>query len=132
MSGPSCLRSYFRSAFFDNSTWWQKVKHLRFESSRGQIYIVTDILFTNRWACEYRTNQHPGYAYYAVNHKDGPYHTAFSDLQLRHGSLSNSVRTAQLNDTEPYTVLASRQLVDRRNIGSSGNWLLPFKKYSIP
>lgn len=136
MPGPSCIRSYLQPTFFHNSLWWQMVKHFNFERSRGQMYLVKDVLFTNRWACEYRANHLPNYAYYAVNHKDGPYSTAVSDLQLRHGSLSNCVRTAGLNDTEPYTVLASRHLVDRQIIasssdGSSNNWVDPFKKYSI-
>jgi hypothetical protein len=107
------------------------VKQHQFERGVGEVYLVTDILATNRWAFEYRRNDLPNDAYYAINHKDGPYDTAFSDLQLQHSSLSDSVWAARLNDTELYTVLACHIPVQRRSIGSFGPWVVRFQKYFI-
>jgi hypothetical protein len=126
LPGPVCLRSQFLP---ENSTWWQMVKQLEFERGLGEVYMVTDVLATNRWAFEYRTNELPNNAYYAVNHKDGAYDTGFSDLQLQHSSLSNSVWASQFNDRELYTVLAGHIRVQRRYIGGFGPWAVRFQKY---
>jgi hypothetical protein len=131
LPGPVCLRSRFLPGFFENSTWWQMVKQQEFARGVAEICLVTDVLTTNRWASEYRTNALPNETYYAVNQKDGPYDTRFSDLQLQHSSLSNSVWTAQFNDREVYTVLACHIPVQMRNIGSFGRWAIRFQKYDF-
>ena len=130
--GPQCYRRRLSDDFlFDESATWQSLKSILFADGPQEIYVVTEIYTTNRWALDYRPYTLPIPATYVVNVQErihGPEIAPY--FQLHHSSLSGNVRESPYQAPQQYTILASYRRVQRRELGREADWLLPFKKYN--
>ena len=101
-----------------------------FANGPHEIYVVTEIYTTNRWALDYRPSTIAIPATYVINAQErvhGPEIAPY--FQLHHSSLSGNVRESPYQAPQQYTILASYRRVQRRDLGREGDWLLPFKTY---
>lgn len=115
----------------DESATWQNLKSTFFADGPHEIYLVTEIYTTNRWALDYRPFSLPLPATYVVNVQErfhGP--EIAPDFQLHHNSISGNVLESPHHTMEQYTILASYRPVQRSELGREGGWLQPFKTYS--
>ena len=127
---PQCHRRSLLNTFrFDDSASWQSLKSTLLADGRHEIYLVTEIYTTNRWALDYRPFSLPLPATYVVNVQqrfNGP--EIAPNFQLYHNSMSGNVRESP-HSLEQYTILASYRRVQRSELGSGGDWIGPFKTY---
>jgi hypothetical protein len=129
--GPGCFRVTLMDSFpYDTSHGWQSLKETSFANGVREIYLVTEVYTTNRWALDHRSSALALPACYVVNVQNrfhGP--QIAPDFRLHHSSGSGNVHESIYQNTHQYTILANHRSVQRRDLGSEGGWLVPFKRY---
>ena len=129
--GSRCYRRSLLDTFpFDDSATWQTLKSTLFADGTYEIYLVTEIYTTNRWALDYRPCTITLPSTYVVNSQLGFQGMEIApNFQLHHNSLSGYLRESPPYNSEQYTILANYRPVQRRELGREGGWLHPFKTY---
>jgi hypothetical protein len=131
LPGSQCHRRTLLDTFpFDESASWQTLKSTLFADGTYEIYLVTEIYTTNRWALDYRPSTMALPSTYVVNAQMGFQGMEIApNFLLHHNSLSPYFRESPPNNLEQYTILANYRPVQRRELGGDGSWLHPFKVY---
>jgi hypothetical protein len=128
--GPDCFRVTLNSFPYDTSHGWQSLKETSFANGVREIHLVTEVYTTNRWALDHRSYALALPACYVVNVQNGFYGPQIApDFRLHHSSGSGNVRESIYRNPYQYTILANHRSVQRRDLGSAGGWLFPFKTY---
>jgi hypothetical protein len=113
-----------RLDIIQGSEWWHNLRHRSFEDDEAtELLMVTDILTTSRWACDYRPPQNERDGHYAAN--CGADRMLAPGFECHHNGASENVFCSQ--NYEEHTVLAKYVVVKRRGIGPVGRWVQALK-----
>lgn len=127
-SPPHCNRHALANGNIDaNSQRRSQVQDL-FRQGYTEVYLVTEVWSTNRWAADLRTEATQGNAEYTATTANGGQYSEHiaPDFEFNHDSLSGQQRSMMYPGAPPYTVLALVTPIQQRGLGRYAPWLNPF------
>jgi len=127
-SPPHCHRYILQNGHIDANAQWRSQAQDLFRQGYTEVYLVTDVWSTNRWAADLRTDATPENAEYtATTVNGGQYNEHIApDFIFNHNSLSGQQFSATYPEAPPYTVLALVSPIQQRGLGRYAPWLNPF------
>jgi hypothetical protein len=129
-SPPHCHRQLLASenGNIDANPQWRNQAQDLFSQGYTEVYLVTGVWVTNRWAVDLRTTDTQGDAEYtATTANGGQYNEHIApNFEFNHDSRSGNQYSALYPGAPSYTVLALVTPIQQRGLGRYAPWLNPF------